>query len=117
MWNISTIWISGTNYARCTCEIKSRIAMVRAAFNKNTLFTSKQDLNLRKTLVKCYVWRKTVCDENWTLHKVDLKYLESSEMCCWRRITTLTYLAHTEHHGTSNWSKHKPICFRKVLNN
>ena len=34
------------------CEIKSRIAMAKAAFNKkNTLFTSKLDLNLRKKLV------------------------------------------------------------------
>jgi hypothetical protein len=34
---------------RCTCEIKSRIAMAKAAFNKKkNLFTSKLDLNLRK---------------------------------------------------------------------
>jgi hypothetical protein len=41
----------------CTREIKSRIAMAHAAFSKkNTLFTSKLDLNLRKKRVKCYVW-------------------------------------------------------------
>ena len=46
-----------TDDGRCTCVIKSRIAMVKAAFNKNKyLFTSKLDLNLRKKLVKCYVW-------------------------------------------------------------
>ena len=39
---------------RCTCEIKSRIAMAKDAFNKKkNLFTSKLDLNLRKKLVKC----------------------------------------------------------------
>jgi hypothetical protein len=38
-------------------EIKSRIAMAKAAFNKKkTLFTSKLDLNLRMKLVKCYIW-------------------------------------------------------------
>jgi hypothetical protein len=38
-----------TNDARYTCEIKSRIAMAKAAFNKEkTLFTSKLDLNLKK---------------------------------------------------------------------
>jgi hypothetical protein len=43
-----------TSDARCTCEIKSRIAMAKAAFNnKKTLFTSKLGLNLRKKLVKC----------------------------------------------------------------
>jgi hypothetical protein len=43
------------NDARCTREIKSRIAMAKAAFNKKTLFTSKLDLNVRKKLVKCYI--------------------------------------------------------------
>ena len=34
---------------RCTCEIKSRIAMAKAAFNKKKkLFTRKLDFNLRK---------------------------------------------------------------------
>jgi hypothetical protein len=43
-----------TNDARCTREIKSRIAMVKAAFNeKKTLFSSKLDLNLKKGLIKC----------------------------------------------------------------
>ena len=41
---------------RCTREIKSRIAMAKAAFSKKkTLFTSKLDLNLRKKLIKCYI--------------------------------------------------------------
>jgi hypothetical protein len=40
----------------CTCEIKSRIAMVKDAFyKKRALSTSKMDLGLRKKLVKCYV--------------------------------------------------------------
>jgi hypothetical protein len=43
-----------TNEARCTCEIKSRTAMAKAAFNKKkTLFNRKLELNLRKKLVKC----------------------------------------------------------------
>jgi hypothetical protein len=34
---------------RCTCEIKSRIAVAKAAFNKKrALFTIKMDLDLRK---------------------------------------------------------------------
>jgi hypothetical protein len=45
-----------TNDARCTREIKSRIVMAKAAFNKKILFTSILDLNLRKKLVKCYIW-------------------------------------------------------------
>jgi len=46
-----------TNEGRCTCKIKSRIAIANAAFNKKgDLFTSKLDLKLRKKLVKCYIW-------------------------------------------------------------
>jgi len=46
-----------TDDGRCTCEIKSRIVMTKAAFNnKKNLFSSKLELNLRKKLVKCYVW-------------------------------------------------------------
>jgi hypothetical protein len=42
-----------TNDGRCTCEIKSRIAMAKAAFSRRkTLSTSKLDLNLRKKLVR-----------------------------------------------------------------
>ena len=38
-----------TNNGRCTCEIKSWIAMAKAAFDKKkTIFTSKLDLNLSK---------------------------------------------------------------------
>jgi hypothetical protein len=40
-----------TNDGRHTCEIKSRIAMAKAAFNKRALFTSKMDLEPRKKLV------------------------------------------------------------------
>ena len=46
-----------TNDGRCTCEIKCKIAMAKPAFNKKrTLFTSTLDLELRKKLVKCYIW-------------------------------------------------------------
>jgi hypothetical protein len=45
-----------TNDATCTHEIKSRIDTEKSAFNKQDLFTSKQDLNLRKLLVNFYIW-------------------------------------------------------------
>ena len=68
------------------CEIKSKIAMAKAAFNKKkTLFTSKLDLNLRKKLVKCYIWSMALYGaETWTLRAADQKYLESFEIWCWR---------------------------------
>jgi hypothetical protein len=59
--------------------------MAKAAFNKKTL-TSKLDLNLRKKLVKCYIWSIALYGaETWTLWKANQKYLEGFEMWCWRR--------------------------------
>jgi hypothetical protein len=56
------------------------IAITKARLNrKKTLFTRKLNLNLRKKLVKCYIWSRTLCGaETWTLWKLDQKYLESS---------------------------------------
>jgi hypothetical protein len=53
--------------------------MTKATFNKKkTLFTRRLDFNIRKKLVKCYIWSLVVCGaENWTLRKVDQKYLGS----------------------------------------
>jgi hypothetical protein len=67
--------------------------VTKAAFNKKkTLCTSKLDLNLRKKLVKCYIWSIALHGaETWTLRKVDKKYLESFEMCCWRRMEKIIW--------------------------
>ena len=45
-----------TNDERYAREIKFRIAMAIAAFNKKTPFTNRLGLNLRKKPVKCYIW-------------------------------------------------------------
>jgi len=46
-----------TNDGRCTCEIKSRIATAKPAFNKKrALLASTLDLELVKKLVKSYIW-------------------------------------------------------------
>jgi len=64
-------------------EIKSRISMTEAAFNRKKLLNSRFDLNLSKKLVVCYVWSIAAYGaETWTLRKVDLEYLGSFEM--WR---------------------------------
>ena len=70
-----------TDDGKCTCEIKSRITMAKAAFNKKNIFTSKLDLHLRKKLVKCYVWSMALYGaETWTLRATDQKRLESFEL-------------------------------------
>jgi len=85
-----------TNDGRCTCEIKCTIAMGKAAFNKKmTLFTSTLDLELRKKLVKCYVWSIALYGaQTWTLRAVDQKHVESFEMWCWRRMEKISWTDH-----------------------
>ena len=63
------------------CDIKSRIARAKAAFNKKrALFTNTLDLKLEKKLVKCYISSIAVYGaETWTLRAVDQKHLESFE--------------------------------------
>jgi hypothetical protein len=67
------------NYTRCTKELKSRIAMAKAAFKKEEgSFHQHTGLkNLRKELVKFYVWSIALYGaETWTHRKVDQKCLE-----------------------------------------
>jgi hypothetical protein len=75
--------------------------MAKAAFNKKrTLFTSTLDLELRKKLAKCYVWRIALFGaETWTLRAVDQKHLESFEMWCWRRMEKISW---TDHVGSED---------------
>jgi len=71
-----------TSDVRCTRDTKSRTAMEKASTNKNTLFTRKLNLNLRKYVVKRIFGAELLYGaETWTLRKVDQKYLESFEMC------------------------------------
>jgi hypothetical protein len=85
-----------TNDGRCTCEIKSRIAMAKAAFHKKrALFKGKMDFELRKKLVKCYIWSKALYGaETFMLRAVDQKHLESYEMWCWRRMEKISWTDH-----------------------
>ena len=78
-----------TNDARCTSEIKHRISMAQATFDKKkTLFACKQDLNSRKKLVKCYIWSIALYGaQTWILGKVGntWKILKSGAGEGWRR--------------------------------
>jgi len=70
--------------------------MAKAAFNKKwALFTSTFDLELRKKLVKCYIWSKALYSaETWKLRSVDQKHLESFEIWCWRRMKKISWTEH-----------------------
>jgi len=68
-----------TNDVRCTQKIKSWIVMAKAACNKKKfVFTHKLNLHLRKKPVRCHILYSA---ENWTLWRVDQKYLKSLTVC------------------------------------
>jgi len=53
------------------------------------------DLNLRKKLVKCYIWSMALYGaETWALRAADQKYLESFETWCWRRMEKISWTDH-----------------------
>jgi hypothetical protein len=82
-----------TNDARRIREIKSRIVMAKAAFNKKkALFASRLDINVRKKLLKCYTWSTAFYGvETCALGKVYQKYLESFKIWCWRRMEKISW--------------------------
>jgi hypothetical protein len=54
-----------------------------------------QYLEMRKKLVKCYVWSIAVYGaETWTLRAVAQKHMESFEMWCWRRMEKISWTDH-----------------------
>jgi len=80
-----------TNDGRCTCEIISKFAMAKYAFNKKRALFTSTDLKLRKKLVKCYIWSIALYGaETWMLRAVDQKHLQSFEMWRWRRMKKIS---------------------------
>jgi hypothetical protein len=54
-----------------------------------------QFLELRKKLVKCYIWSIALHGaETWTLRAVDQKYVDSFEMWCWRKMEKISWTDH-----------------------
>jgi hypothetical protein len=70
--------------------------MAKAAYNKKrAVFTSKMNLELRKKLVKYYIWSIALYGvETWTLRAVDQKHLESFDVWCWRRMEKIIWTDH-----------------------
>ena len=72
----------------CCQEVKEKIAMVKEAFNRmRSIFCGPLEKELRKRLVKCFVWSLELYGaETWTLRQNEKKRLEALEMWKWRRM-------------------------------
>ena len=62
--------------------------MAKEAFNgKRSIFCGSLEKELRKRLVKCFVWNVAFYGaETWTLQQNEQKRLEAFEMWIWRRM-------------------------------
>jgi len=70
---------------------------VKSCFQQGESFYQKTEINLRKKLVKCYIWSMALYGaETWTLRVADKKYLVSSKMWCWRRMEKISWTEHAK---------------------
>jgi hypothetical protein len=81
--------------------------MAKTAFKKsNILLTCKLNLNLRMKQMKYYIWNIALCGpESWTFCKVDQKYSESVELCCWRRMENVIWSNCVKNTRNIKWSQ------------
>jgi hypothetical protein len=68
-------------------KLNPRLSWQKQHSTRTRLFTSKLDLNLRRKLVKFYIWNTELFGAGtWTLRAVDQKYQERYKMWFWRRM-------------------------------
>jgi len=84
-----------TEDCRCECEVRRRIALAKEAFNKKKdLMCGSLSLQLKKRIVKAFVWIALYGSETWTLQKSDIKRIEAFEMWIWRRMLKVSWKEH-----------------------
>ena len=88
---VSSFKYLGCNFSsnmNCCQEVKQRIAMPKEAFNrKRSIFCGLLEKELRKRLVKGFVWSAALYGaEILTLRRNKQKRLEAFEMWIWRRM-------------------------------
>lgn len=91
---LGTLIDSTNDYSR---EIRARIEIARANFNKlkRVLCTKDLKLNLRVRLLKCYVFSTLLYGmEAWTLNAATIRKLESFERWTYRRILKILWTEH-----------------------
>ena len=82
------LWCNISSNMNCCQEVKQRISMAKEAFNrKRSIFCGPLEKELRKRLVKCFVWSVVLYGaETWTLRRNEQKQLDAFEMWVWRRM-------------------------------
>jgi hypothetical protein len=71
-------------------KLNSGLLWQKLHLTRRGLFLLAKWTELRKKLVKCYIWTIALYGaETWTLRAVDQKHLESFEMWSWRRMENI----------------------------
>ena len=78
----------------CCKEVKQRIAIAKEAYKrKRSTFYGPLEKELRKSLVKYFVWSVLVYGaETWTLRQNEQKRLEAFKMWIWRRMERVRWI-------------------------
>src|SRR5215471_15367467 len=85
-----------TSTAKCTKEIRRRIAMAKVSFKEKDKIFRSRDLTLRTKirLVQSMIFPIVSYGcEGWTMTAKDKKYIDSFELWCWRRILRVPWTA------------------------
>ena len=78
-------------------EIKRRIETARNAYkNLSTILPSRDtSIDTRKRIVKCYIWATFLYgSETWTITKIIAKKINAFELCIYRRMLRVPWIAH-----------------------
>ena len=86
LFNLLLVW-TYSNRARFYRSCRSK-----ETFNREiSLFRSKLNTELRKKLVRCYVWSIAVYHSDLDTKKIGEECLKSFEMWCWRRMEKIKW--------------------------
>jgi len=93
-------------------DIRVRIGMARSALNKlKKLLTGGLKLELKKILVKTFVWIVAIYgSETWTIKKTDATRLDAFEMWIWRRLVKVKWTDNKTNAEVLNLVKEKRAC-------
>ena len=85
------LWCNISSNLNCFQEV--RIAIAKEAFNRKIrIFCGPLGKELRKKIVKCFVWSVTLYGaETWTLRRNQQKRREAFEIRMWRRMERLKW--------------------------
>ena len=82
------------NNGSCIKEIRARIAMAKAAFNRRKeLLTRSMKQKVKKKIIKTVIWSVLLYgSETWSLKTEDIRRIEAFEMWIWRRVEKVSWV-------------------------